>query len=255
MESFLSLSTAEAIWCAVVICAAACVRGFSGFGFTAILMAGLTTSLPISQIVPLSIALEVAASTGQAPGILHEVNWRKLSILLVTGLLGTPLGILLLGAVSDQILRILVLIFIFASSLALISSRRPGVQLSEKTYAGCGFAIGVTNGATALSGLMLALFFSVSKDQPAQIRATMIAYLFAADLWAGGLLVATGFYDQTTIARIIAALPLLAVGVWLGSRQFRSAKPDGYKRFVLWLILLLSSLSLVLFLFQSVLPA
>jgi hypothetical protein len=80
----------------------------------------------------------------------------------------------------------------------------------------------------------------------------MIAYLFAADLWAGGLLVSSGFFDETTIARIIASLPLLALGIWLGSRQFRSADPEGYKRFVLWLILALSSSSLVLFLFQNV---
>jgi len=77
MQPFVSLSMPEAIWCAIVVFAAACIRGFSGFGFTAILMTGLTTTLPITQIVPLSIALEIAASAGQSPGILRDVNWRK----------------------------------------------------------------------------------------------------------------------------------------------------------------------------------
>ena len=252
MPPFVSLSMPEAIWCAIVVFAAACIRGFSGFGFTAILMTGLTTTLPITQIVPLSIALEVAASAGQSPSILRDVNWRKLGILLVAGFAGTPLGVFLLGAFSDQFLRAIVLICIFTSSVYLIRSRRPPVRFAIITYACAGFAIGVINGATALSGLVLALFFSLSGDQPAQIRATMIAYLFAADIWAGGMLLTSGFYDGTTLARVLLSLPILSLGIWLGSRQFTSVTPDNFKKFVLWLLLALSSSSLILFLAQTI---
>ena len=112
------------------------------------------------------------------------------------------------------------------------------------------FAIGLINGATALSGLVLALFFSLSKDQPAQIRATMIAYLFVADFWAGGVLLVSGFYDGVILARVLVCLPILGLGVWIGSRQFTSVSPDGYKKIVLWLLLALSSSGLVLFLAQ-----
>lgn len=251
MSLMLSLSTPETIWCAAVVFVAACVRGFSGFGFTAILMTGLTPTLPISQIVPMSIALEIAASAGQASGILRNVHWRKLGILLLAGFVGTPLGVYALGAMADQMLRLIVLIFILGSSAYLIWSRRPPACFGLSTYAGVGFAVGVINGATALSGLVLALFFSLSGDQPAEIRATMIAYLFVADLWAGGVLLASGFYAPTTMMRALVALPILALGIWLGTRLFSSTTPGDYKRVVLWLLVVLSGSGLALTLGQA----
>ena len=63
MEITLGLSGTSLIWSALVVLVAAFIRGYSGFGFSAVLMAGLALRLPAAEIVPLSIALEVVAST------------------------------------------------------------------------------------------------------------------------------------------------------------------------------------------------
>ena len=66
MTTFLDLSIPDIVWCGIVMLGASYIRGYSGFGFTAVLMSGLTIILPIIEIVPLSIALELVASSGQA---------------------------------------------------------------------------------------------------------------------------------------------------------------------------------------------
>lgn len=244
MESLLNLPASSAVWFAIVLFVASYIRGFSGFGFTAVFLTGLAFILPVIEIVPLSIALELAASSGQARGIVHHVKWRELSVLLLTGVVCTPLGIYLLGYFHDLTLRILALTFIFLSSAYLVFSKLRPFQFSLSSYAIAGSLIGIINGAAALSGLVLALFFSVSDQRAAPMRATMIAYLFAADLWACALLIGSGYYDSVAVARVALSLPILAIGVWLGSRHFATAKPEFYKTVVLWLLLALSAIGL-----------
>ena len=241
MDTFFDLQGDQAIWFALIVLTASYIRGFSGFGFTAVLLTGSAFFLPIVEIVPLSIALELTASSVQARGIVQHVKWPELAILLTTGIVCTPIGVFLLGYFDNQTLRLTALLFIFGSSLYLVFAGGRLLRFSRGTYALAGSAIGVVNGATALSGLVLALLFSLSNESAAKMRATMIAYLFAADLWAFLILMGAGYYDSVVIARAIASLPLLAFGVWLGSRHFSSAQPQSYRKVVLCLLLVLSA--------------
>ncbi|WP_170608750.1 sulfite exporter TauE/SafE family protein [Ruegeria arenilitoris] len=245
MENLLDFPSGQALWYAVILLMASYIRGFSGFGFTAIFFAGLTFILPVIEIVPLSIALELTASSAQMSGILKHIKWRELGILLATGITCTPIGVYLLGHIDDQTLRLTALVFVFASSLYLVFWRARLRRFSPSMYALVGSAIGVINGATALSGLVLALFFSFSNERAAEMRATMIFYLFAADVWAFFLLIEAGYYDSVSIIRAVASLPLLAIGLWLGTRHFAAVGAESYRTIVLWLLLLLSTAGLV----------
>lgn len=229
---------------ALVILAASFVRGYSGFGFSAVLVAGLTLVLPPTEVVPLSIGLEVVASIGQARGIWADIDRRKLMVLLIAGLIGNPLGIWLLVAIPEETLRLALMSFIALASIALMIMPKARADLSLALLAGGGFAAGVVNGATALSGMVLVLLFTFAAIRPAVMRATLIAYLFVIDLFAGGVMTATGLFNEVTVLRIIATLPLLAIGVWLGSRHFLATPPATFRAFVLWLLIGLSAIGL-----------
>ena len=84
METALGLSGYGLLYAVLVVFVAAFIRGYSGFGFSAVLMVGLILQLPAAEIVPLSITLEVIASAGQARGIYRDINWRPLAALLLT---------------------------------------------------------------------------------------------------------------------------------------------------------------------------
>lgn len=245
MEIALGLSVQDLLWSALVVLVASFIRGYSGFGFSAVLMAGLALRLPAVEIVPLSIALEVIASTLQARGIYTHINWRPLVVLLLAGVIGTPVGVYLLGVLPDEPMRIAVQIFILITSVFLVFSKERSLRSSLMLYALVGLVAGVINGATALSGLVLALFFTFTGEKAAVMRATMIAYFFVTDLWTGGLLFASGHFDAQTVTRIMAALPLLGFGVWIGSNRFTSANPKSFRIYVLWLLLALSSIGLI----------
>lgn len=61
-----------------VVFAAGIVRGFAGFGFSALCVAGLSLFLPPAQVVPPVFMLEVLASVTLLRGALRDVDWRWL---------------------------------------------------------------------------------------------------------------------------------------------------------------------------------
>lgn len=240
----LDLSPAAAVAFVVVVLAGSFIRGYSGFGFSAILMAGLGLVLPPAEIVPLAIALEVLASIGQATHVWRDIQWLRLAVILATGMAGNPVGIWLLAAVPGPMLLAATYCFIAAVALLLLVSPRLDIRVGLPLLAVVGFVAGVVNGATALSGLVLALLFTLAGVAPAALRATLVAYFFATDLWTGLLLFGAGMVDATAAWRVAAALPLLALGLWLGSRRFVGTPPESFRRLTLALLLTLSAIGL-----------
>lgn len=237
-EFALNLSPSALVLAGAVIFVASFARGYSGFGFSAILMVGLLPVIPASQLVPLSIALEILASSSQAPRILPDINRRFLAVLLGASLIGAPVGVFLLSYFSERSLRFVVYGIVFVSTGWLfLSSPRPIPITSPRLFL-AGLVAGVVNGATALSGLVLALFFTTSTIASKTMRATMIAYLFFTDLLTGGLLLGADHFDTVTFWRILVAIPVMLAGIWMGSRHFLTTPEASFKNKIMWLLLI-----------------
>jgi uncharacterized membrane protein YfcA len=76
-----------------VVCAAGIVRGYSGFGFSALCVAGLSLFLPPATAVPPVFVLEVLASSSLLRSACRHVDWRWLGWLAAGNALCIPLGI------------------------------------------------------------------------------------------------------------------------------------------------------------------
>lgn len=241
----LNLSPIALILTVTVVFVAAFVRGYAGFGFSALLMVGLLPVVPAAQLVPMSIALEILASSSQARRILPDVNRRILAILLFASLIGAPIGVYMLSYFSERTLQFIVYGFILASTSLLLLLRPRPLNISKPSLFVAGLVSGVVNGATALSGLVLALFFTSSTVSSRTIRATMIAYLFFTDIITGGFLLADNRYDAQTIWRTVVTIPFLLAGVWLGSRQFIMTPSESFKTLVMWLLMVFGAAGLI----------
>jgi uncharacterized membrane protein YfcA len=239
MTSIVSLPLTDAVMLAAVVLAAAFVRGYSGFGFSAVLVAGGTFFLSLSEIVPIALALEVLASAGQFWRTRHDLDYRVFAGILLSGLLGTPLGVYLLIHIPAKPIQLGVYTLIAISSAILLSGSRQILRLSWPVIASSGFVAGVVNGASALSGLVLALMFNWSGTKPAVMRATLIAYFFVLDFWGGLLLTWEGALDGVTLRRVGAALPIVAAGLWLGGWHFLRTTPESFRSITLALLLML----------------
>jgi len=96
-ETLTGLSPFMLIFAVLAIGLAAIIRGFSGFGFSALTVTSLSLILPPAEVVPTAFLLEIAASIHMLPLVWRQVDWKILRWLVLGAVLGTPFGITFLS--------------------------------------------------------------------------------------------------------------------------------------------------------------
>ncbi len=235
----------ELLLLAAFVFVAGLARGFSGFGLSAILMVGLTFRLAPSTVVPLAMLLEIAASLGQLPRVWRTLDWRLLALLLLGAALGNPMGVMLLVVLPAEVMRPALLLAILLASLLLLSGVRFAGSASLSRTLVAGLASGLANGAAALGGLPLVLFLAANASPPPLFRATLIAYLLIGDLYALALFWGRELITPEVFHLSGLALPVLALGLWLGGRRFLTTEPERFRSYTLLLLMVLTLIGLV----------
>ncbi len=91
-QIFAGLDAPTLAYALVVVFIAALVRGYSGFGASALIVTSLTLVLPPAEVVPISLLLEIAASLGLLAQVWKDVPWRTMAWLLIGAAFGTQAG-------------------------------------------------------------------------------------------------------------------------------------------------------------------
>lgn len=180
----------------------------------------------------------------QARGIRGHVDWRRVLALLGGAAIVLPVSVWTILSIGESSVRLTVSLIVLTMSLVLLSGWTLTRVIGTKGHVGVGMVSGLCN-AAGIGGLPVAAFMTAQPMPAATFRATMIVYLTGLDLITMPLLWAGGLITGETAAGLALAFPLLALGVWLGGRQFLSASPTTFRRFAVLLLLVLSSLGLI----------
>ncbi len=229
----------------VVVFAAALVRGYSGFGFSMFAVTGLSLLRPPAEIVPMVLALEVAASIHLLPSVWNDVDWRSLRWLLIGMILSTPFGVWVLASASATATRVLVSVLVLLASAGLwrgFTLRRipgPGATVA------IGAVSGLLNGSAAIAGPPAILFYFSTPVGVAVSRASLIVYFLATDLVAAASAAAYGLLNTVALWRALVLLGPLSLGLLIGHRRFVHADPETFRLAVLVLLMLLAVAGLI----------
>ncbi len=229
---------------AIALLGAAFVRGYSGFGFSAIFIAFaalLTNPLPL---IPVVFACEMLMTVFQARGIQGAVDWRRVFALLAGAAVVLPASVWFILSLGEGTVRLAVSLIVLVMSLVLLSGWTLQRTIRSPGHIGVGMVSGLCNSA-GIGGLPVAAFMAAQPMEAARFRATMIVYLTGLDLITMPLLWAGGLVTWETALGVGLAFPLLGLGVWLGGRQFLAASPSTFRRFAVMLLLTLSVLGLL----------
>lgn len=215
---------------------ASLARGYSGFGFSALLVASWSLVTSPAKAVALALVMEVTASLLQAVSIWKQIPWRRVGTLMAGAVIGTPAGVWLLVQVPERPLKFGIALFVLTVATLLLAGFRLKKKAGDGGAVAVGVVSGVANGAVAMGGLPAALFLAADGDHPARIRAASIAYIFLLDVMAIGLLWNEGLIGTGTFVHWTWAVPVLVLGMWLGTRHFLGATPESFRRVTLWLL-------------------
>lgn len=234
-----------------MVFAAGIVRGFAGFGFSALCVAGLSLFLPPAQVVPPIFVLEVLASLTLLRSAWKDVDWRWLNWLVLGNALCIPLGVALLAMVSETPLRLLIGALLLLAAALLRSGWTLALAPTRSTRLATGLVSGLVNGVAAIGGIAVAVLLSATALAPAAMRATMILLFLFTDLyallWAWLMPTAGGeaLLDGGTLRAALWLAPAMLAGIAVGQRAFGGVSPQLFRRRVLNLLLLIAGLSVL----------
>jgi len=216
------------------------IRGYSGFGFAMVAVTSISLVLPPVRVVPIVLILEVIASIRLIPQVWRDIDWFSLRWLLIGALFATPFGVYLLANTAAKPMRISISLLVLVAAFLLIRGwawkRMPGISLTLST----GVACGMLNGAAAIGGPPVILFYLSSPAGVTVSRASIIAYFFGIDGMSLVMASIQGLITfNTLVTTAVCLLPLL-FGIAIGSRMFIKVDKDSFRHHVLILLIILS---------------
>ncbi len=228
---------------ALVLFGAAFVRGYSGFGFSALVVTAASLVTNPLNLVPVVIFCEFLMTFQQWREIGAHVDWARVRGLMLGALIGVPLGLWLITQVPVDATRAVIAVYVLAMCAVLLRGWKLQRAQGGAGHAAVGTFAGLAN-AVGMGGLPVATYFT-AQAMPAQVfRATLIAYFAGLDLFTFPFLWWHGLVSFDTGVVVLAGLPLMALGIWLGGRHFLSAAPQEFRRFAIVLLAVLAMLGL-----------
>jgi uncharacterized membrane protein YfcA len=240
-------------WGAIVGVFAGWVRGFAGFGFSAICVSGLVWFTSPETIVPVVLILEILATVfvWREARLNLDKTWLKTCIL--AGLGTVPLGAMALLWLPEETLKLTVSILLFVAALSVRFSIRARWPNAPTTRITCGSLMGVFNGISASGGIVGAMMMSASGMNPKALRATMaFMLLFSGTYTLFCLSVisiisgqSSSFWSTESWVWLGVLGLAMLVGLHFGGKKFKKTPSNDYRVFVLNLIMIISGIGIV----------
>jgi len=222
------------------------VSGLTGFG------TGLT-ALPIwlgvvhpAVAAPLVVVCSIMAQVQTLPAIWHAIKWQRVAPFILGGLLGVPLGTLLLSHVSPQTFRLLTgCILVLYCGFMLLRGSALAISWGGRTAdAVIGAGGGILGGLAGLSGALPTIWASLRGWDRHTKRGVFQSFNLSILLLALISQAIGGFIGTEVGKYVLIALPGTLLGAWLGRKTYSRLGDDRFNQVVL-VLLLLSGVSMI----------
>ncbi len=229
---------------ALVIFSAYFVRGLTGFGSALVAVPLLVLVLPLKVSVPVIVLLDYLASMSHGIRHFHHIQWRDLLPMIPFTLLGILFALFLLKQVEAGLLSDGLGIFIICYALYSLLPLPP-LHGSRGWAAPLGTLAGLVGTVFGTGGPFTVIYLGLRDLGKTAFRGTL-ATLFAID---GGMRLigfsASGFYNRENLTLALAALPIMAAGLYIGGHIHTNLSRQSFVRLVAG-VLIASGCSLLL---------
>ncbi|MEX0984383.1 MAG: sulfite exporter TauE/SafE family protein [Actinomycetota bacterium] len=228
---------------AVTAFAASIGQSVTGFGFALLMMPVLTVVAGPQVAVATMTAIGVPLVVFNAWRWRHAVERRIAARLILTALVGVPLGVLVLRAADERVLTAIVGVLVLVFTAAIW--RGIQVPAGRRTLASAGVLSGALATSVGTNGPPLVVALHAEGLEPAAFRATLQT-VFALEgsialltFWQGGLLTADIGWAS------VLGIPAAVGGALLGDRLAARVDRERFRTLVLMTLALSGVLAVV----------
>lgn len=235
------------IWVGAFILLAYTVEAITGFGSLVIALSLGALLLPLSQLIPVMIALNVLMSGYMAWRNRRHIHWPTLlKLILPLMLFGTLVGYGLRPWLGDQLLKaafgVLVLWFSSRELWRMYHQRiaQPHPPMLNRVLT---FGAGITHGLFASGGALLVYAMAGTPLNKSYLRATLLSVWFSLNTCLCVIFLLDGSL-MPALPRVVSFIPLLVVGALLGEFLHHRLNEHRFRQFLYSLLVIAGTLLL-----------
>ena len=222
-----------------IICIAAILQGFCGFGYSLLALPLICLFAPAQWAVPV-----IAVSSLALNIMVLSSSWRNLRLrgflpLAIAGMAFTPIGAWLLSSLSDTVVRVIIGITVTLASLLSLSKWAPHMKRTPKGMALTGALSGLFNGLTTFSGPPAVIYLSATEAEKGSFRGNLSAFFLALTLVAIPSFIATGVTSANNLLQAVVFLPTAAIGGLIGIMLAKKVDSSAFRKTALVILSLL----------------
>lgn len=169
----------------------------------------------------------------------HALSWKTLAPYIYGGMVGAPLGVMLLTHINPDVVRLCVGLLLV--TYALLNLLKPKLATLQSGFA-VDFVVGMVNGLvgglTGLTGIIIAIWCQMRGWPKDTQRMVFQPVNLMAIVFAAGSLAVTGSIAFETIQLFLYGLPLVVLGQWIGLKYYGKLNDAAFRKLLLWLFLL-----------------
>jgi uncharacterized protein len=215
-----------------------------GFGDALVAMGLVTNVIGLQTATPLVALVATVISS-----VILAAQWRQLNLkpalpLIISTLVGIPIGLVLLKFVPEAIARaVLGMILITYGAYGLLGLKLPVVKTDR--FAGLfGLVAGVLGGAYNTLAPPIVVYGTLKRWQPEQFRLILQGYFFFTNLLILAGHAISGLWTTKVWSLFLVSLPAIGISVLLGGIANRQIERELFTKSILWFLLGIGLLSL-----------
>ncbi|HDR16575.1 MAG TPA: sulfite exporter TauE/SafE family protein [Desulfobacteraceae bacterium] len=215
-------------------------RSTIGFGDAVIAMPVLAVILGVKTATPVVALVACVISISIVYKNRTSIDFQTVLPLVVSSLLGIPIGLLILKGASETLMKTL-LGFVVAGYGLFGLVKPPLTPMGERksVTALCGFIAGILGGAYNVNGLLIAIYGAMKRWPPQQFRATMHGYFLPTGFFIMVGHGISGLWNTHVFTLFGLASPAVLLAIYLGGKLNRSLRPGSFERYVHGFLLIL----------------
>lgn len=228
-----------------VIFIAALTRSTFGFGDAMVAMPLLTMAAGLNIATPLVGLMGITASATILIRHWRDVHFKSLWLLIVSTLVGIPIGVRLLKGMHEDVMKTVLAIVIIAFSLYRIFRPKLLTLANDRLTCVFGLLSGILGGAYNTNGPPIVIYGTLRRWTPEKFRATLQGYFFPTGSMIALNHCLEGLWTRTVLLNYLLALPVMLVAILLGGVLHRKIPSAQFDKYVYMFLIVLGSSLLI----------
>jgi uncharacterized membrane protein YfcA len=199
-----------------VLFLATLVRSTFGFGEALVSVPLLALIMPVEVAAPVAALVSITVAGVVLAQDWSEVHARSAGRLVLSTLLGIPLGLLLLTRVAEPVVKAILACVIVAFSAYSLLSRTRYVLEDDRLAWLFGLGAGVLGGAYGMNGPPLVIYGALRGWSPTRFRATLQGYFLPASVVVLGGFWLAGLWTPAVTRYYLVSLPAVLIAIAMG---------------------------------------